>query len=76
MMRRMKSILFVYWLNLKIFQSKEEDLLKEFDDIMKINHLHSSKIRFIVGNLCDKNVKFITKLSNIINVEGIIIKQR
>ena len=59
----------------KNFQSKEQDVLKIFQDIMKIN-LKSPKIRLIVSNLYDKNVKLITKLSNIINVEGIIIKKR
>ena len=34
------------------------------------------KIRLIVANLCDKNFKLITKLSNILNVEGIIIKKK
>ena len=42
---------------------------------MKIN-FKSSKIRLIVTNLCDKNFKLITKLSNIVNVEAIIIKKR
>ena len=59
----------------KNFKSKEEDLFKRFEDIMKINLLKSSKVRLIVANLCDKNFKLITKLSNIVNVEGIIIKE-
>ena len=62
-------------LELKIIKSKKEDVLKRFQDIMKIS-LENSKIRLIVDNLCDKNVKFITKLCNIINVEGIMIKKR
>ena len=53
-----------------------EDLFKRFEDIMKINLLKSSKMRLIVANLCNKNFELITKLSNIINVEGIIIKKR
>ena len=73
-MRHMKGILFVQ-LKLKYLKSKEKDLLKRFENIMQIN-LKSSKIRLIVANLCDENVKLITKLSNIINVEGIIIKER
>ena len=75
MMRHMKRLLFIK-LKLKIFKSKVKDLFKRFEDIMKINLLKSAKIRLIVANLCDKNVKLITKLSNIINVEGIIIKKR
>ena len=59
----------------KNLKSKEEDLLKKFGDIMEIN-FKSLKIRLIISNLCDKNYKLITKLSNIINVEGIVIRKR
>ena len=51
-----------------------EDLFKRFEDIIKINLLKSSKMRLIVASLCDKNFKLITKLCNIMNVEGIMIK--
>ena len=71
----MKGILYLYVTKAKIINSKKEDLLERFQDIMKIN-LENSKIRLVVPDLCDENVKFITKLSNIINVEGIIIKKR
>ena len=63
-MRHLISKLFVS-LKLNILNSKEkEDLLNE------------SKIRLIVANLSDQNLKLITNLSNIISVEGIIIKKR
>ena len=69
-------VCYIYmWLKLKILNSKNEDLLKRFQDIMNIN-LENSKKRLIVDKLCDQNIKFITKLSNIINIEGIIIKKR
>ena len=69
-----KYIIFIT--NAKNFKSKEEDLFKRFEDIMKINIFESSKIRLIIVNLCNKNLELITKLSSIINVEGIIIKER
>ena len=60
----------------KNFKSKEEDLLKRFEDIMKINLLKFSKMRLIVANLCYENFELVTKLSSVINIEGIIIKKR
>ena len=41
-----------------------------------IDHLKGSKIRLIVAHLHGKSFEMIEKLSNIINVEGIIIKKR
>ena len=66
----------IYITQAKNLKSKEKDLFKRFEDIMKIYLFHNAKIRLIVTNLCDKNVKLITKLSNIVNVEGIRIKKR
>ena len=44
---------------------------KEFEEIIK-----NSIIRLIITNLSDKNLELIKSLSNIINVQGIIIMKR
>ena len=54
-----------------LFENLFGSLFRRFEDIMKINLLKSSKMKLIVANLGEDNVKLITKLSNIISVEGI-----
>ena len=66
----------IYITKAKNLKSKEKDLFIRFEDIMTINLLKSAKMRLISYLDDDQNLKFITKLSNIINLEGIIIKRR
>ena len=59
----------------KNFKKQRGRFFKRFKDIVEIN-LKSYKMRLTVAKLCYKNFKLITKVSNIINGEGIIIKKR